>query len=720
MARRSLSAAVALATAASLVSVHAASAEEPAESPRAATAVPDEQAPMRATGVIVKLKSDTAPRRRALASAVDRALPSGTDVTATVGGLDGMSLVRFDATVSGEEAAEVAEGIRTRSDVEWTVPNYVASAQGVPPVSTNDPQFAEQRNLWDTRVTSPNGGFSIKAPALWRATQGSSDVVVAVLDTGILENHPDLKDGLVAGYDFVDDDEVCDDEGDNCEQTGAFVSAGDGDGIDPDPSDPGDWVDETNAAACGLGDEDHATSSWHGSHVAGIVGASANNGIGIAGVAPGVKVQPVRVIGHCGATLWDIMMGIVWSSGADLSAVAGSYYADVPVNRTPAQVANLSLGLDLPDAALRDLICDEMFSPVASIARSNGTALVAAAGNAARSADLALPAACPGFLSVGASSATGHRAWYSNFGSSVDVSAPGGDQLIEGDMSDTVYSTVVRSTQAPNGVYDIAGYEGTSMAAPAVAGGMALLASMGLSTPASLEAAAKSAVSPFPAHDPAYSGRTVQIPGVGPYVTGDLNCTTATCGRGLFDLSKVTAPLGAPRISGTRAPGAVVRAVSLGLTNSGGTSTITWWRGSTRVSSGPAYRITGADLGRTLTARETVVTGRFAGINVRSSVTVPRAKARARVTLAMPKRVKRTKRARLVVRVAAPLLQPTGTIRVFDGKKRIASKRLTATSKGRVAVKLPKLRKGKHRIRVIYSGNGLATSASASRILRVR
>src|SRR5690606_478257 len=184
-----------------------------------------------------------------------------------------------------------------------------------------------------------------------------------------------------------------------------------------------------------------------------------------------------------------------------------------------------------PDAGLRDLICDEAFGPVASIARSRGTALVAAAGNAARSADLAVPAACPGFLSVAASSATGHRAWYSNFGSSVDVAAPGGDSLIERDATDTVLSTIVRSVEAPNGDHGYAGYEGTSMAAPAVAGGMALMASLGLSTPASLEAAVRAAVAPFPARDVSFVGKEITVPGAGPYVTGDLNCTTATCGR---------------------------------------------------------------------------------------------------------------------------------------------------------------------------------------------
>lgn len=713
MVRRLIPALVALATATSLVGLQPASAQgvDPAE----AVTVPAGDQSLRARGVIVKLTSDTVQRRRAVASAADRALPSGVEVTSTVPGLDDVSLVRFDETVAGEDAAEVADRLEARADVEWAVPNYLARAQGAPPVSTNDPYFPQQRNLWDTRIASPNGGYSVKAPALWQATQGSSSVVVAVLDTGSVPNHPDLKGRLVAGYDFVAGDEVCNDLGE-CQPSGTYVSAGDGNGIDPNPTDPGDWIDASNAGACGLGPDDYIDSSWHGAHVAGIVAATANNRYGIAGVAPGVRVQPVRVIGHCGASLWDIALGIVWASGANMGSVFGAAYAGVPTNRTPARIANLSLGADLASASDRDQLC-EFFAEISGIARGRGTTLVAAAGNAARSADLAIPAACPGFVSVGASSATGHRAWYSNYGTSVDVTAAGGDSLVEPDASDTVWSTILAAPKQPNGAYTIAGYEGTSMATPAVAGGLALMASLGLTSPTSLEAAARSAVAPFPGYNAAYNGRTIRLPNGSTRASGNLNCTTSTCGRGLFDLSRVTAPRRPPAVTGRATSGSVLRASAYGLVGPSASGTLTWWRGSTRVSTTGAYRVRAADAGKRLTVRHTITSGPFAGIHRDTSVTV--AKLGSRTAFSMPSKVKKSKRVTMKVKVSASL-RPTGTIRVYDGKRRIAVKRIYSKNGGRVSIRLPKLKKGKHTIRVVYSGNSQLKASSRSKVVRSR
>lgn len=710
MVRRLIPALVALATATSLVGLQPASAQgvDPAE----AVTVPAGDQSLRARGVIVKLTSDTVQRRRAVASAADRALPSGVEVTSTVPGLDDVSLVRFDETVAGEDAAEVADRLEARADVEWAVPNYLARAQGAPPVSTNDPYFPQQRNLWDTRIASPNGGYSVKAPALWQLTKGKPSVVVAVLDTGSVPNHPDLKDAWVSGYDFVAGDEVCNGLGE-CQPSGTYVSAGDGNGIDADPTDPGDWIDASNAAACDLGSDDYIDSSWHGAHVAGIIAGTANNGYGIAGVAPGVRVQPVRVIGHCGASLWDIALGIVWASGANMGSVFGAAYAGVPTNRTPARIANLSLGLDLTSTADRDAICD-LFGQVASIARSRGTALVAAAGNAARNANLAVPAACPGYISVGASSATGHRAWYSNYGSSVDVVAPGGDSLVESDRSDTVWSSILAAEKSPNGVYTTAGYEGTSMAAPAVAGGMALLASMGYKDVASLERAVRAAVSPFPTRTKRYIRRTITLPSGRTIVTGDLNCTNATCGRGLFDLSRVIDP---PRITRATSDGSVLRAQGSGLFGPAARQTFTWWRGSVQVGSGSTYRLSRSDIGKRFTVRHGV-TGPFTGWSSRRAFTVP--KLSPRTTISMPSKVKKSKRVTMKVKVAVSLLRPTGTIRVYDGKRRIAVKRIYSKNGGRVSIRLHKLKKGKHTIRVVYSGNSQLKASSRSKVVRSR
>lgn len=696
-----------------------ASAQQPdptgVESPAA------KQPPRVARGLIVKASTATTARRSSLARAAEARLP-GADVGSTRAAPAGLSVLQLEHPVPVEDLGPAVAALSARADVEWVVPDTLRTISSAPPVTVDDPEFLTQGNLWD--ATRDDGGYTTRAPSLWRSTRGSSSVVVAVVDTGITE-HPDLAGQTVAGYDFVDDECTPDESTGSCAYDGTYVNAGDGDGWDANPSDPGDWVDEDLAVKCfGLGEEDDpadytSPSSWHGTHVAGTVAAKADNGIGVAGVAPGVKVQPVRVLGHCGGWDSDIVAGILWATGHDLRSYG------VPLNRTPAQVVNLSLGGEYETAADARAAC-QLYDIVGGLARSKGATLIAAAGNASASTIFpvanSVPAACSGYVSVVATSATGHRAWYSTAGPGADLSAAGGDMNVDAGDAVTIpergiLSTMNEGEEGPSAP-TFGWSQGTSMAAPAVSAGAALLHSLGVTDPARVEAQLKAATQGFSSEE-----KGPQVIGGGALTTDTIDCTTSgrtSCGAGILDLSKVTAPLGAPLLSGTRAPGGVLRATSRGLTNSGGTSAISWWRGSTRVGTGATYRITAADLGRTLTARDTVASGSFAGIFRAASVSVPRTKARSRVTMSVASSLKRTKRARLVVRVSAPLVRPTGTIRVYDGRKRIATKRLYASSGGKVAILLPKItKKGKHRIRVIYSGDAQVTSGQVSKVVRV-
>lgn len=690
-----------------------ASAQQPdptgVESPAA------KQPPRVARGLIVKASSATTARRSSLARSAEARL-RGADIGSTRAAPAGLSVLELDQPVPVEDLGPAVDALSARADVEWVAPDTLRTISSAPPVSVNDPEFLSQGNLWDT--TRDDGGYTTKAPSLWRATRGSASTVVAVVDTG-LAAHPDLAGQTVPGYDFVDDECTPDELGD-CYYDGTYINAGDGDGWDADPSDPGDWLDEDLVTACygdSIGDDDPALytqdSTWHGTHVAGTVAAKADNGIGVAGVAPGVKVQPVRVLGHCGGWDTDIIFGILWASGYDLTDF------DVPVNRTPAQVINLSLGGEYEEQADADAVC-AVYSEVAGLARDSGATLVAAAGNASGPTifpvSQSVPAACDGYVSVVATSDTGHRAWYSTAGVGSDIAAVGGDQNILPSREDRGILSTLNAGEKEPGAPSYAWYQGTSMAAPAVSAGAALLYSLGVTDPARVEAQLKAAVQPF--SDVPQEPR-ILLGGVERTVA-EVMCETS-CGAGILDLSKVTAPLGAPLLSGTRAPGGVLRATSRGLTNSGGTSAISWWRGSTRVGTGATYRITAADLGRTLTARDTVASGSFAGIFRSATVSVPRTKARSRVAMSVASSLKRTKRARLVVRVSAPLVRPTGTIRVYDGRKRIATKRLYASSGGKVAILLPKItKKGKHRVRVVYSGDAQVRSGQVSKVVRVR
>lgn len=322
-----------------------------------------------------------------------------------------------------------------RADVEYAQPDYYLHAVDAP----NDPLLADQWNYSNHGFGPGRSPGGANVAAAWQTTQGSSSVVVAVIDTGILPDHPDIagSPNLVAGYDFISDP----------------ARANDGDGRDADPSDPGDAV---NAGQCGPGiPPEPRPSSWHGSHVAGIVGVGrTNNGTGIAGINWNARIQALRVLGKCGGTTLDISAAIRWAAGI---AVAGA-----PQNQTPAKVINMSLGSDRP--------CDPAFQNAIDDAFNRGVTVVVAAGNDAIDAAGANPAGCQNVITVAASDARGYLATrYSNFGATVEIMAPGGDVQQDYDEDgkvDGVLSIVKGGYQR---------YNGTSMAAPHVAGAAALL-----------------------------------------------------------------------------------------------------------------------------------------------------------------------------------------------------------------------------------------------------
>jgi serine protease len=290
-----------------------------------------------------------------------------------------------------------------------------------------DPLWRRQWYMHDPRV-------GIEAPVAWAETRGAG-AVVAVLDTGVTP-HPELDGQLLSGYDFVADPHA----------------ARDGNGRDADPTDEGDWNDPGDC-----GSLRSSPSSWHGTHVTGIVVARAGNLPGIVGVAPEAKVVPVRVMGRCGGRLSDVADAIVWASGGEVAGVP---------RREPVDVINLSLRV--PGA------CSMTLGRAIAQARSRGTAVVAAAGNDSIKASGVAPANCPGVISVAALARDGGMAWYSNYGEGVTVAAPGG--TLGGPGIDDILSSVdagQRGRQRPIFRY----YAGTSMAAPQVAGLVALMRS---------------------------------------------------------------------------------------------------------------------------------------------------------------------------------------------------------------------------------------------------
>ncbi|RJG16073.1 peptidase S8 [Massilia cavernae] len=348
------------------------------------------------------------------------------------------------------EVQEVARELMARDpDVEYAEPDRMMQKMFTP----NDPMYTQQWHYFET-----TGG--LRLTTAWDKATGTG-VNVAVIDTGY-RPHTDMSGKYVGGYDFISD---------------TFVS-NDGNGRDSDASDPGDRV---VAGECGGGQPTQTqNSSWHGTHVAGTIAAATNNSVGVAGVAYNAKVVPVRVLGKCGGYTSDIADAIIWASGGTVSGV--------PANTNVAKVINMSLG--------GGGACDTTTQNAINSARSRGTVVIVAAGNENQNASNSNPANCAGVVTVAATNRAGGRAFYSNYGSVVDVAAPGGETTVS---TNGILSTLNAGTGAP-GADNYVFYQGTSMATPHVAGVAALMLSKNAAlTPDEIESRLKSSSRAFPA-----------------------------------------------------------------------------------------------------------------------------------------------------------------------------------------------------------------------------
>lgn len=623
-----------------------------------------------AAGVIVTT-TDTKPSA-ALLRAAERGLPGDVSVAKVRAKGNRKAVLLTDQRIPAAEAEALAADLRKRSDVVSAAPNYINHAFSDSPVIPNDTLFSSLKQIWDPRPntdsrvkavmgstnTFPTGGYSSKVPRLWQSTAGD-DQVVAVVDTGITD-HPDLENKLLPGYDFVSEYPLTDEFGNliEYEDTGR-----DGDGRDGDAHDMGDWED---AEYC-YQESPQVDSSWHGTHVAGIVGAEGDNNQGIVGVARGVKILPVRVLGLCGGTVEDIADGIRWAAGLPV--------AGVPDNPNPADVINLSFGGYFPCTTTD---APEYVNSI-SAARAAGSVVVAAAGNDGVSIDVepTSPATCPGVISVGSTSEYGDRAGYksgttkkiySNWGPTLDISATGGDTYWDGRG---ILSTLNTGTTSPVGP-SYARYIGTSMAAPAVSGGAALVQSLGEFTPAQTEAALKAAVSSFP------SGTHSQFK----------KCTTSVCGKGILNLGKIPAPISGPTITGAVVVGETLTAAPGTWNQTPSAFTYAWLRGGSPIdgATSPTYTVDPADIGAALSVRVSPVTAVFAPV-VGTSPETPEVLQGPDVTLSdVPSTTTYGLPATVNVTIASGVDPVDGPVELRRGSTVIAS---GVTSGGTVALVVP-------------------------------
>ena len=379
-------------------------------------------------------------------------------------------ILDIGAPLAIDDVRILAEELEDDPQVKFAEPDLVMHTMRTP----DDPLYKRQWHFFE-----PRAGLNL--PDAWEITTGSTNNVIAVIDTGITE-HDQMDERLVAGYDFVSDPWM----------------ANDGDGWDDNPQDTGDSL---QAGACGTfhGNPIPANaqkSSWHGTHVAGTIAARTNDKQGVAGVTWLSRVQPLRALGRCGGYTSDIASAIRWGGGLKVYGL--------PVNPTPANVINLSLGGTA-------LWCPQTYQDAINEVIAAGITVVVAAGNERRDVAMSTPANCDNVIVVGAVNRAGDRSDYSNYGSRIDIMAPGGEIHTPGNGILSLYN----SGQKSPGRGSYSELQGTSMATPHIAGLLDLSYAVNPDlSPAERRRLLKETAKPF---------------------APESNCNTSQCGAGIAD-----------------------------------------------------------------------------------------------------------------------------------------------------------------------------------------
>jgi serine protease len=492
--------------------------------------------------VIVKYKADAVLLRKQALSVRDqharqaqtlgerhgRVLRSGA-------GLHERAQVVFADGVSSQRlAAELAQD----SEVEYAVPDERKHLSAAPndPLYTSGGANGPASGQWYLRPNAGEVKSSIDVEPAWLITTGSSAIVVAVLDTGVRFDHPDLKSvsnggNLLPGFDMIGD----------------AVDANDGSGRDTDPSDPGDWLtlaEVTNPGGPFFQCSDRAEdSSWHGTQTAGLIGALTNNAAGMASVGRNVRILPVRVLGKCGGLDSDIIAGMRWAAGLSVP--------NVPANPNPAKVINMSLGG--PGA------CGQAYQDAVSEINAAGVTIIASAGNSTGHA-VSSPANCTGVVGVAGLRHVGTKVGFSDLGPQISISAPAGNCVNTAANTPCLFPILTTSnsglttpvSNAGGGSIYTDGLNsslGTSFSAPLVAGTAALLlAAQPALRPDEVRTFLRSTARPFPTTGGDNGDGTPVTQCVAPNAIGQTQfdqlqcyCTTGTCGAGMLDAGAAVA-----------------------------------------------------------------------------------------------------------------------------------------------------------------------------------
>ena len=482
--------------------------------------------------VIVKLKAGSSTLQMKSFSESSTRLDRAKALAARVGvPLDAGPAVSPDTqvvTATGMTSEELAQRLGEDIDIEYAVVDQRRRGFAIP----NDPLYLAGSatgpavGQWYLRPPSGEVKSAIDAESAWDITVGSPDVIIADIDSGVRFEHPDLLTiaaggNLLPGYDFISDVNV----------------ANDGDGRDPDASDPGDWVTQTELSnrrgpffQCAPGPEN---SSWHGTQVAGLIAAITNNGIGMASVARTVRLLPVRALGKCGGFDSDIIAAMRWSAGFPVPGV--------PTNPSPARIINMSLG--------GEGACTPAYQQAVDELTALNVVIVASAGNSAGHA-VGTPANCNSVIAVGGLRHAGTKVGFSDLGANIAISAPAGNCVNTTPGTPCLYP-ILTTTNLGVTTPGASGYSdsfkpsvGTSFSAPLVAGTVGLMLSVrpALTSP-QVKQILQATARMFPTTGGDNGDGTVVPQCTAPQFDASgqsvdqlqCYCTTSTCGAGMLD-----------------------------------------------------------------------------------------------------------------------------------------------------------------------------------------
>jgi serine protease len=486
-------------------------------------AAPREQATDR---VIIKWAAATEPDAEPIQlGALGNRIGHRLALTRKIGGE--FALLRLEREYSGTEMTAVLTALRADPRIAIAEPDRRVHIQAYVP---NDPLFAGQWYLKSIQLAG------IRADAAWDITKGgntaaSSPVVVAVIDSGVRFDHPDLRTAasggkLLPGFDFVSGD-----------SGGIFATANDGNGWDTNPEDPGDFISAADLASgpfagkgCGANNDNSTptSSSWHGTRTAGMIGADSDNAQGIAGTGFNIRVVPVRALGKCGGYDSDVLAAMYWSAGMSIPPplVSGTPI----VNPNPAQIINMSLGGTGP--------CSATYTEAVRDITARGVLIVVSAGNEGSAVDS--PANCAGTLAVAGLRHVGTKVGYSNLGPEVGISAPAGNCVnLSGPCLFSLDTATDLGSQNPAGpgyTDQIRFNVGTSFSSPLAAGTAGLMKAVNPSlTPALIISRIRATARAFPVtSDTVPLPPMCQLPGT-TVQNNECLCNTQVCGAGMLD-----------------------------------------------------------------------------------------------------------------------------------------------------------------------------------------